>query len=227
MAQIEKAIQFLVCPQRDFIGHIETEDGKPPNALHVGVEAVRKLRGDGSANGSDPFVDTTLAFFDASIPGGERVSIVIDEDWHNSNSPEFEIYGRHCVKGTDGARLVGALEQHRWEDKVHVIRANSINLASHPRYAQVLDAICGKTRPERMRVGIYGVWTNIKVEYLAVNLMTFAPQLPTASIGVCEPLTAAPDPRWHDAAIEKLRLMGIQVFDTIPEYLRWMGLTVE
>ena len=43
--------------------------------------------------------------FDANIPGSERISVVLDEDWHNSTHPEFEIFGRHCVKGTDGARL--------------------------------------------------------------------------------------------------------------------------
>jgi nicotinamidase-related amidase len=225
-SKVEKAIQFLVSPQRDFIGHIETEDGKPPNSLHVGAEGVRKLRGDRSNETGDPFVETTLAFFDSNIPGSQRVHIILDEDWHNTSDPEFEVFGRHCVKGTDGARLAEPLEDYRWEDRVHSIRANSINIATHPRYAQIIESIIGKTRIERTRVGVCGVWTNIKIEYLMFNLATLPPYFPMSSIGVCEPLTAAPEQRWHDAAIEKFRLMGFQVLDTIPDYLRWMGLEI-
>lgn len=221
---LEKVIQFLVSPQRDFIGRIKTEDGQPPNALHVGPEAVRKLRGDRAKGEPDPFIETTLAFFDSNNPGSERVSIILDEDWHNSSDPEFQIYQPHCIKGSDGARLVGRLDDYRWEDNVYTIRANSINVSTHPHYRHILDTVCGTTRIERIRVGIYGVWTNIKVEYLALNLHTIAPFFPTSSIGICEPLTAVPDRHQHDAAIEKLALMKFQVFYDIPSYLKWMGM---
>jgi nicotinamidase-related amidase len=226
MSKIEKAIQFLVSPQRDFIGYIQTEDGRPPNVLHVGAEGVAKLRGKESDKEDDPFVNTTKRLFDANIPGSERISVVLDEDWHNSTHPEFEIFGRHCVKGTDGARLVGDLEDYRWEENVHVLRANSINVASDPRYAQILEDIVGKTRVDRIHVGVYGVWTNIKVEYLMLDLLTLPPRFPIECIGVCEPLTAAPEQRYQDSAMEKFSLMGFQLFDNIPDYLRWMGLEI-
>lgn len=225
-APLEKVIQFLVSPQRDFIEPFETDDGQPPNKLHIGAEAVRKLRGDHAKGEPDPFIQTTLTLFDPGIPGSERVSVILDEDWHNSSDPEFQIYQPHCIKGSDGARLVGSLDDYRWEDNVYTIRANSINVSRHPHYRQILDTVCGKTPVERIRVGIYGVWTNIKVEYLALNLNTLAPCFSTSSIGICEPLTAAPDPRWHDASIEKLALMKFQVFHDIPSYLKWMGLEV-
>jgi nicotinamidase-related amidase len=215
-----KAIQFLVSAQRDFIGRISTPDSKP-NELHVGAEAVAKLRGDG--RGVDPFVDTTREILDGELASGERVQVVLDEDWHNANCPEFEVYGRHCVKGTDGASLIGELEDHRWEDNVHIIRANSINIASDPRYEQTLTKVCGSTPTDRVHVGLYGVWTNIKIEYLAVNLLTFPPHFPAANIGICEPLTATPNVAWHDGSIEKLRMMGFNVFDDVDGYLKWLG----
>jgi hypothetical protein len=89
-----------------------------------------------------------------------------------------------------------------------------------------LESIVGKTRPNRIHVGVYGVWTNIKVEYLLFNLLTLPPFFPLENVGVCEPLTAAPEQRWHDAAVEKFNLVGLQVFDNIPDYLKWMGLEV-
>lgn len=223
---IEKAIQFIVSPQRDLIGLPHERDDPDASDMYVGEEAVRKLRGYPTKGEPDPFVETTNKFFDTNIPGSERVSVVIDEDWHNSNHPEFMIYGRHCVKGTDGAKFVGKLESYRWEDKVHIIRANSINIANHPHFSEILQSIIGDTRPEHMRIGVYGVWTNIKVEYLLFNLHTLAPYFPPTLIGVCEPLTATPNQQWHDSAIEKFNLMGYQVFDDITTYLKWMGLEV-
>jgi len=218
-----KAIQFLVSAQRDFIGRIHSPDGEKPNALHVGAEAVTKLRGDGHRDSPDPFVDTTREILDAELGSGERVQVVLDEDWHNANCLEFEVYGRHCVKGTDGASLIGELEDHRWEDNVHIIRANSINIASDPRYQQTLTKVCGSTPIDRVHVGLYGVWTNIKIEYLAVNLLTFPPHFPAANIGICGPLTATPNVAWHEGSLEKLRMMGFCVFDDVGSYLTWMG----
>lgn len=226
MSKIEKAIQFLVSPQRDFIGHLPPDTTVPPNELHVGPDAIRKLRGEATAGSPDPFVDTTRLFFDPAIPGTERVHLILDEDWHNSNHPEFMFFGRHCVKGTEGAKLVGDLDDYRWQDNVHVIRANSMNVAHHPHYEQIMASIIGDTRPEHIRVGVYGVWTNVKVEYLLFNLQTLPPFFSPAFLGICEPLTATPNQRWHAAALEKFEMLGYQVFDNIPDYLRWMGLEI-
>jgi nicotinamidase-related amidase len=221
----DKAIQFLVSPQRDFIGRIRTSDGKPPNSLHIGPNGVSKLRGDPKNGAQDALVETVRRIITTKLPSGEPIQVVLDEDWHNANCPEFAVFGRHCVKGTDGAALVGDLGELRWEDNVHVIRANSINIASDPQYSKTLDELCGSTPPDRIHVGIIGVWTNIKVEYLAVNLMTLPPCFAPERVGICEPLTAAPEKSWHDSAIDKLKMMGCQVFQDIPSYLRWMGIS--
>lgn len=224
MDNIEKAIQFLVNPQRDFIGVKGYELSDIESSLHVGQESIKKLRGNGKPKSIDPFVDTVKLLFDRNIPGTEKLSVVIDEDWHNSNDPEFMFAGRHCVKGTDGAKLVGDLDKYRWEENVFILRTNSINVGTHPHYHQFMKTIVGDTRTEKMRVGAFGVWTNIKVEYLLLNLQTNFPNFPPALIGICEPLTATTDHRMHEAAIEKFELIGYRVFEEIPEYLEWMGL---
>jgi hypothetical protein len=224
MKQIEKVIQFLVNPQKDFIGSFEGQKESPSSSLHVGKEGVEKLRGDGKEDSTDPFVTTTKMLFDKERAGTEKVSVVLDEDWHNSNEPEFMFAGRHCVKGTEGAKLVGDLELYRWEENVHVLRANSLNVGSHPHYAQIMNTIVGDTEPTKIRVGVYGVWTNVKVEYLLLNLQTMPPKFPPTLLGVCEPLTAAPNAKMHEAALEKLDMLGVQIFYKIPAYLEWLGI---
>jgi nicotinamidase-related amidase len=161
--------------------------------------------------------------YDTRLPGAAKATVIIDEDWHPKNCSEFPIFGEHCVKGSEGARLAGALEEMRWHDKTHIIRANSINVASTHKYAETLETVCGRTRPDRIRVGVFGVWTHVKVEYLLLNLRTLAPRF--EQIAVCGPLCAAPNPDWHAAGLAKLRMMGFRVFDEIDAYVDWMGLS--
>ena len=44
MSEIEKVIQFLVCPQEDFVGRL-SNGALPSNRLHVGAFATQRLRG--------------------------------------------------------------------------------------------------------------------------------------------------------------------------------------
>lgn len=220
--KIEKALQFLVCPQRDFIDRLD-EGQERPNALHVGFDGARKIRGAG--DGPDPFVDTTMRLF-ADTPETARVEVIIDEDWHPRSCAEFPIFGEHCVKGSEGAQLVGELEELRWHPRTHVLRANNINVAAHPQYRRLLDEVLGGLRPDQVRVGVYGVWTNVKVEYLLISLLTCAPRFPMSNIALLEPLCACPDPRDHDQAIDKLeRVLGFQVFRRVEPYLAWLGVS--
>mgnify|MGYP001582621036 FL=1 len=220
--QIEKSIQFLVCPQRDFIDKI-AKGQEPPNRLHIGYESALKLRGlEGKP---DPFVTVVSRFFDPKISGSEKVSIVIDEDWHAKSCEEFPIFGEHCVKGTDGAKLAGELEEYRWSPKTYIIRANSINPIADKRYYSVMEEIRGKTKTEHIRVGVMGVWTHVKVEYLLICLRTLAPYF--NHIAVCEPLCASPKQEDHLYAIEKFKMLGFKVFHEIDAYCEWMGLNLK
>lgn len=223
--EFEKSILFLVCPQEDFIGRLNYGDRRP-NRLHVGYEAARQLRGDPNrGHHKDLFVETALRFFDPAVKGSENCSVVVDEDWHKADCPEFEIFGKHCIKGTPGARLAGDLEALRGDPKMHVIRANSLNVVEGTNYSSLLQSICGRTPPEKVRVGVMGVWTNVKVEYLLFNLRTIPPFFP--QIAVCEPLCACPKRSDHDAAIEKFEMLGYQIHYDIDSFCNFMGLEVE
>lgn len=220
MSDIERAIQFLVCPQRDFLCWLDPGK-RPPNRLHVGPAAIEKLRG--APGGRDAFVEAVGRLYDDARPGAGRLRVVIDEDWHPKHCEEFAIYGEHCVKGTKGAELVGGLEAHRWHPRTFVLRANSVNPAASPRFAEVVQQALGSARVEATRVGVFGVWTHVKVEQLAIALRTHAPGFP--HVGVCEPLCASPERVDHAASIRKMKQMGFLVFEEEGPYFAWLGLS--
>ncbi|MBI3925523.1 MAG: hypothetical protein HY319_08290 [Armatimonadetes bacterium] len=216
----EKSIQFIVCPQRDFIGR---DAEAASNRLHVGAAAIGRLRGSGG--GTDPFVETIRLLFDDSVPGTEQLQVVVEEDWHPRSCEEFPIFGEHCLKGSHGAELAGGLEQFRWHPRTHVVRANSLNIAAVPSYRRLMKRLVGASRPEAIRVGVFGVWTHIKVEYLLLNLRTLYPSFP--QLAVCEPLCASPREDDHRHAMSKFRDLGYQVFEEIEGYLVWLGIDPE
>lgn len=231
MNDVKKYIQFLVSPQLDFIGKnrpVIEPDSADRIDLYIGEEAIKRLRG---VDDFDPFVEISEYILKQSAVSDGSLSVVLDEDWHNTNDPEFDVFKKHCIKGSKGASLPKELEKYRWNDYTYTIRANSINVASHRHYQQVLKSIMGTERPERftrtdeVRVGVYGVWTHIKVEYLLLSLSTMPPAIfPRQNIAVCAPLCASPNHEDHVYAIEKFRKLGYMVFDDILDYLKWMGL---
>ncbi len=223
--QFEKVIQFLVCPQNDFISKIP-KGAKRPNKLHIGYHGSMKLRGDDSKGEPDFFVETVMRLFDEHIPENEKIYVVIDEDWHSLSCPEFKTFENHCVKGTEGAKLPGELEQFRRHRRTRVIRANSINVANSPGYSKILEELCGDTRPTNIRIGVFGVWTHIKVEYLLFNLHTLPPKFYFSQMAVCEPLCASPHRDAHNASIKKFKQdFKLKVFENIDDYCEeWLGL---
>jgi len=237
----EKVVQFLVCPQIDFIGTeqelrasrethadgAQRAEGAPQaSLLHVGWEAVKKLRGD---NGEpDLFVETVSALFNDKIEGTNRIFTILDEDWHPKSCAEFEQFGTHCVKGSAGARLPEKIEEFRWHRRMHVIRANSINIATSKDYGEVLKKVCGDTKNPRIKAGVIGVWTHVKVDYLLLNLQTHWPCFKPGQLAVCEPLCASPNRDAHNAAINKFRDFDIKVYDDVQRYLaEWLALDIQ
>jgi nicotinamidase-related amidase len=225
--QIEKIIQFLVCPQNDFIDKIEKGQRKK-NKLHIGYQGAIKLRGDQNTEEPDFFIETVSRMFDDNIEGSEKISVIIDEDWHPKSCVEFPVFGEHCVKGSEGAKLPGKLEQFRRHPRTKIIRANSINIASSPNYRKTLEEVCGNTRVSNIRVGVVGVWTHVKVEYLMFNLHTLWPKFFFSQMAVCEPLCASPQREFHNVAIKKFHLFNIKVYESIDQYCSdWLGLNPE
>jgi hypothetical protein len=221
--QKPRVVQFLVCPQNDFIGLPPGGTDWRPSKLHVGASAVRTLRGDGSPGG-DPFVDTVCRLYDEGEWPRHEIRVVVDEDWHPADCPEFATFEPHCIKRTWGAELPGRLEGLRWDRRTRFLRANSINIAAdRKRYDEMIADVIGDADPLRVRVGVMGVWTHVKVEYLVFNLITVEPRFAPTQIGVCGPLCASPDPADSEAALRKFaKYLGVRVFPATDEYVAWL-----
>lgn len=246
--RVRRSLLFLVSPQNDMIttpGEIRRarerdlqdpylqrlEDfilGRVPEParnssrwLHVGAQAVQRLRGNGLP-GEDPFIDTALSFLQAEDEI-ERF-LIRDEDWHPPNSPEFRIWAPHCIRGTWGSRLPERLESQRWNPRMRRIRANTINLAADPEYHRLMEELCDGIDRHCLRAGVMGVWTHIKVESLVINLATVSPEIPFQHIALCESLCASPDNERHRAAMEKMREFRVHVFAEpmqLLDFLSW------
>jgi aminoglycoside phosphotransferase (APT) family kinase protein len=68
-----------------------------------------------------------------------------------------------------------------------------------------------------VRVGLVGVWTDVKVRYLAYDLMT---RMGLTNIALCSALTASRSRIHHRQALEHLGAsLGVVVIDSIPEFL--------
>jgi hypothetical protein len=272
-------IQFLVCPQRDFVGtraeleptllkEYEWDDarnlfrarnttlrwekpgdvvmardpaGEAPDEpirdfwglvaekrrLHVGPGQVERLRGDGNGR-PDLFVRTVKRLYEGDTPVGGRLKVVLDEDWHPRSCSEFPIFGVHCVKGSQGAMLAGELQEYRWNNQTHVLRANSVFPAANPdEYRQLMEDVLEGEKPEYVKAGIMGVYTHIKVEYLAIALSTMWPWLSPGQIGICGPLCASKVQDDHDAGLKKMEVLGFRIFRELEPYLEWFGAEVK
>jgi hypothetical protein len=78
---------------------------------------------------------------------------------------------------------------------------------------------------ETARAGIIGVWTDVKVRYLAYDLMT---RLGITDIAVCSALTASSSYIHHREALDHLQAgLGVIVIDSIPEFQAWLGIRRE
>jgi len=218
-APVARALQFVVCPQNDFVG-LPQDGGELPR-LHVGTAGLERLRRSGSP-GDDPLVDTVLRISRSESVGGPPVWLILDEDWHTADADEFAVFGRHCVKGTVGAALPERMEPLKWDHRTYSIRANSINIAATPRYGEVLRDVLGTARLDSVHVGVLGVWTHLRVELLVLNLMTLAPRFSPGQIGVCEPLCASPDMADHGHSIRKLRSLGVNILEDVESYGTWL-----
>ena len=229
----EKIIHFIVCAQRDNIGlegETKTEDDPnyphyyPEPKLHVPGAAIERLRR--SSSGGDPIVDIVFELkkkvqkLIVKDKQDTELYIVSDEDWHSEHHPEFKIWGKHCCRHSEGAKLPQRLEDLK--ENFYRIRANSINISTSKHYSRVMDKILGYTLPENVKIGVTGVFTDIKVEYLILNLLTANPQFAPQRIAVCSHLTASITETRHRASIEKIKAYTVKICDTTDEYLEWI-----
>lgn len=213
---------FTECLQNDFVAPMSA--GAPlPNELHIGRAESRRLLGDpdGAWAEEGPLARFLRAFQTGAGPDHTSVHI---RDWHDPDDSatrtHLEHFGRHCVRGTDGAKFVLPLAP--------LVETGGLVVDS-----EVLSDFVGTTLEETlrprmrgtMRAGIIGVWTDFKVQYLAYELQT---RLGIRDVAVCSALTASRSRLAHRQALEHMAAnLGVTVIDSIAEFLAWLGIEAQ
>jgi len=199
------------CLQNDFIGLLAPHEPLP-NALHIGPAEAKRLLGE------DPTAGPL-----AQLVGWSRrargVQVLHIRDWHDATDPQQQPhlarFGPHCVRDTDGARLVLNLERGLGPNE-QVVDALTLNDLVDSDLAARFAAL-----PERpTRAAVIGVWTDAKVSFLLYELAT---RLGVTELATCSALTASASREAHVHALEQLRrLLGVRVFDSVGDLCTWL-----
>lgn len=210
------------CLQNDFVGPLPA--GAPlPNGLHIGRAESRRLLGEpGGEWASEGPLARFLSRWGAG--GGPNHHALHVRDWHDPEDPatrgHLAHFGAHCLRGSQGARFVAPLEQLLEQGRGHRVVDSAI-LSDF--VGTDLEAAL-RTLPGEgpIRAGLVGVWTDVKVHYLAYELVA---RLGLDEVAVCSALTASRSRQQHRLALEQMAAnLGVRVVDSLPEFASWLGL---
>jgi nicotinamidase-related amidase len=216
-----RSLLFCQCLQNDFIAPLR-EGEAPPNKLHVGWEEAARIVGRDPANG--PLVRAVSACARA-----ENVRMVYIRDWHDADDPrqrpELEFFGNHCLVGSDGAKFIDVLEAYsRDRRRAAIVDATGINDFEDTPLAEIIDAQLEDADRFTIPVGVIGVWTNVKVQYLLYDLKTRAR---LHNLATCSKLVASPDRVAHGNSLRHLEeVLNVLVFHEIEPFLEFLGVPV-
>jgi len=215
-----RSLLFSECLQNDFVAPLPP--GAPlPNTLHIGRAESRRLLGDPESDweGEGPLARFLTAWARSRPSSHAAIHI---RDWHDPEDPatrtHLDHFGRHCVRGSDGARFVAPLERMLGPDARVVDSAILSDFVGTDLEATLAPLVAGGAR-----AGLIGVWTDVKVHYLAYDLMT---RFGLEDVAVCSALTASRSRIHHYLALQQLAAnLGVTVIDSLPEFLAWLGVT--
>lgn len=218
-----KQLLFTQSLQNDFVAPIAPGE-RLPNLLHVGRAESRRLLGrpDDDWQHRGPLARFLTSWRSDRGPDHHAFHL---RDWHDPADPQAQAhlahFGRHCLQHSDGARFVAPLETLLADGG----RDGVVDAAILSDFVGTdLEARLRATLPASgpVRVGIVGVWTDVKVRYLAYDLIT---RLGLTEIAVCSALTASSSQIHHREALEHLASgLGVTVIDSIPEFQAWLGI---
>ena len=212
------SILITQCLQRDFVDPIGPHDPLP-NLLHVGhVEATRLL-------GPEPAVGPLAQLMDwARAAASDELGVIHIRDWHDPDDPRqvdhLSTFGAHCLQGSEGARLVLQLDEHR-SPYEHIVDSITLNDFIDTDLDAVITVIRATASGEPLRVGVIGVWTEAKVSFLLYELKT---RLGIEELATCSALTASASRTQHFNALAQLhKILGVEQFDSVAEFADWLA----
>jgi nicotinamidase-related amidase len=208
----QSALLITQCLQNDFVQPIGRHE-PVPNRLHVGHSEARRLLGENPAQGPVARLMDWAQSADASSLG-----LIHIRDWHDATDPDerrhLEVFGRHCLRDSEGARFVFAEQSAA---RVTIVNSIALNDFVGTTLADTLAPYENAS----VRTGIVGVWTEAKVSFLAYDLATRYPQM---QLAVCSALTASSSRQRHFAALDQLaRILDLRVIDSVGEFIDFLG----
>lgn len=207
------------CLQRDFVDLVAAH-APLPNLLHVGREEALRLLGPDPAAGP---VAQLMAWARAQQPGALRIIHV--RDWHDPADPRqkdhLQTFGPHCLKGERGAEFVGPIQDGlSARTNERVVDAIGLNDFEGTALPDVIAAIQKEAGGEEVRVGVVGVWTEAKVQFLLYDLKT---RCGIDRLATCSALDASASRAQHFNALDQMqKILGIATYDSVGDFAEWL-----
>ncbi len=214
---MSQALLLTQCLQNDFVKPIGRHEAIP-NLLHIGYAEARRLMGENPAEG--PIARVMEWAY--GLPD-EQLKLIHIRDWHDDLDPEqmehLAHFGVHCQADTPGAAFAFAIPEDH-PKRVDIINTPTLNDFQGTPLADYLSPLAERA-PEKVRVGLMGVWTEAKITFLAYELRT---RYSHFEIGICSALTAGASRSQHFIALAQLeKLLGVKVFASIAGFIRFLG----
>ncbi len=213
---MNESILITQCLQNDFVKLIDRYESLP-NLLHVGFDEAKRLLGEKIEEGP---LNTVMDW--AYSTKEEILKIIHIRDWHDEKDAEqkdhLEQFGVHCVKDSEGARFV--FEKYRKSRKDEIVNASGLNDFWNTNLEQVLSPY----KNEKIRVGVIGVWTEAKVNFLLYELKT---RYPNMELATCSALCASSSRASHFIALDQLKsILGIKIYSSIADFTNFLNGTI-
>ena len=213
------SILITQCLQKDFVEPVE-QDAPLPNKLHVGWDEARRLMGHDTQAGS-----VAQLMHWAREQSTEKLHIIHIRDWHDANDAQqkehLAMFGAHCLRGTDGAKLVLGLEDEISQRKnEQLINSIALNDFEGTHLDDIIREFQKQAENESIRIGVIGVWTEAKISFLLYDLKT---RCGIHELATCSALTASASRTQHFNALDQIRkILGVSVFDSVGDFAQWL-----
>lgn len=215
---LPKAILFTDCLQEDFVKLLDAGEGVP-NLVHIGPEEALRLLGPHG------MLETFLRQAHSVNPSDLMIIHIGDEHDPVKDREHLKRFRDHAKIGEPGSQFVTPIPEFApggsspRPNTFFVRGGNLDDIGDSP----LLDGLKGMLEGRdlsNVRVGVVGVWTDVKVQYLAFRLMN---ELGAKDVATCSSLTASSSIANHFDGLEQLqRVLGVKVHHSPLDFLQWL-----
>eukprot|EP01087_Luapelamoeba_hula_P018930 TRINITY_DN6185_c0_g1_i1.p1 TRINITY_DN6185_c0_g1~~TRINITY_DN6185_c0_g1_i1.p1 ORF type:complete len:939 (-),score=88.84 TRINITY_DN6185_c0_g1_i1:55-2847(-) len=221
---VSLSVLITQCIQNDFVSLLNPADPLP-NRLHIGHSEAERIVGRNPESGVGPLSQIMQW---ARAQPKEELLILHIRDFHDPTDKEqaqhLAKFGPHCLANTEGAKLVLSLEDNMQDNEKFVNCSTGIGLndCKDTNLPQLLEEAKKRVRGSgKLRIGVIGVWTEVKVSYLLYDLKTV---FGIDELATCSALTAGGSRSMHFYALNLMQTsLDVKVFDSVGDFAQWLS----